>query len=84
MPNLFRLQRYIPASLLFIQAAQQQIHLMVKFPIRVIPSRTTLGALAFTNRLRHVTHRLGTLHFPHFIRLSPLWSQTTELYFYSA
>jgi len=39
------LQGYVPAALLFIQAAQKQIHLLMQFLIRMIDLLSATGTL---------------------------------------
>jgi hypothetical protein len=54
MSDLLGLQCHDPAALLLVQAAQQEIELMVQLPIRVILGLQTNGALALINILfRH-------------------------------
>jgi hypothetical protein len=45
MPQLVGLQRHAPPPLLLVQPAEQQIHLVMKQLVGVIPRLTTIGTL---------------------------------------
>jgi hypothetical protein len=55
---LFRFQRYIPASLLFIQATQKDVHLMVKSPLWMVLQLLTLWTLTLSSCISQLFHRL--------------------------
>jgi hypothetical protein len=56
MPDLLGFQRHHPAALLLVQAAQQEVELMMQLPIRVVFALQANWALALMNIL--FRHRL--------------------------
>jgi hypothetical protein len=56
MSDLLGFQRHHPAALLLVQAAQQEVELMMQLPIRVVLAMRANWALALMNIL--VRHRL--------------------------
>jgi hypothetical protein len=56
MSDLFGFQRHHPAALLLVQAAQQEVELMMQFPVLVIFALRANWALALMNVLSR--HRL--------------------------
>jgi hypothetical protein len=49
--QLFGLQAYVPATLLFIQPTEQQVHLMVQFLVWMISRLLTIPTLTLMDRL---------------------------------
>jgi len=56
--HLFGLQGYVPTPLLFIQAAEKQVHLMMKLPIRMLLGLATLWALTLMHFYGHTLYHL--------------------------
>jgi len=46
LPELLRFQGYIPASLLFIQTSEEQIHLVMEFLVRMFSRLLAIWTLA--------------------------------------
>jgi hypothetical protein len=49
-PQLLGFQGYIPTSLLFVQAAEEQIHLLMEFLVRMFFSLLAIWTLALVHR----------------------------------
>lgn len=57
--HLLGLQRYVPAALLFIQAAQKDVHLVMDLPARMILRLQAIRTLAFVYLRVHSVHPLN-------------------------
>lgn len=57
--HLLGLQCDVPAALLFVQAAQKDIHLVMDLPIRLILRLQTIWTLAFVYLSAHAVHPLN-------------------------
>jgi len=63
MTNLFGLQNNVPAPLLFIQAAEKFVHLMVQVPLWLIFRLLAVWALAFVYLKVHWVYPLTSIRF---------------------
>jgi hypothetical protein len=60
MPDPVGFYGHIPAALRFVEATEQQIHLLVQHPLRMVAFLKAAGALAEWHIKRCHTHILNT------------------------